>query len=101
MNAAELQTSLRTAWPLFSASEKQWLAGLADAPTTIQHQRLCLIVKATRLCNLRCSYCTFWREGPNQVMPLVVLAKATREALSLPQVKQGDFVWHGRGATLL
>jgi len=26
---------------------------------------LYIILKATRLCNLRCSYCNAWREGPN------------------------------------
>jgi uncharacterized protein len=30
-----------------------------------------------------------------------ILAKATREALSLPQVEQVDFVWHGGETTLL
>jgi uncharacterized protein len=62
---------------------------------------LTVIMKATRLCNLRCVYCHSWRTGPNQTMSFEVLARATRDALRDPSVRSVDFVWHGGEATLL
>ena len=60
-----------------------------------------LIMKATRLCNLRCTYCHAWKEGPNQVMPFEVLMKTTRDVLLRPEVKRVNFVWHGGEVTVL
>src|SRR4029077_20302558 len=60
-----------------------------------------MIMKATRLCNLRCTYCHSWREGPNETMTFPVLARATRDALRDPSARSIDFVWHGGEATLL
>lgn len=62
---------------------------------------LTLIMKATRLCNLRCTYCHSWRTGPNQTMTFPVLARATRDTLADPSVRWVDFVWHGGEATVL
>jgi uncharacterized protein len=62
---------------------------------------LTMIMKATRLCNLRCTYCHSWRTGPNQTMTFPVLARATRDALADPSVRWVDFVWHGGEATVL
>src|SRR5581483_2761405 len=60
-----------------------------------------LIVKATRLCNLRCSYCHDWRSGPDQTMSFPVLARMTAAALRDPEHQLIDFVWHGGETTLL
>ncbi len=60
-----------------------------------------LVMKATRLCNLRCTYCHSWKEGPNQIMGFEVLAKTTRDALRRPEVRHVNFVWHGGEVTLL
>ena len=60
-----------------------------------------LIIKATRLCNLRCTYCNSWKAGPNQVMGFEVLAKTTRDALQRREVRRVNFVWHGGEVTLL
>ena len=60
-----------------------------------------VVMKATRLCNLRCTYCHSWKEGPNQIMGFEVLAKATRDALQRPEVRRVNFVWHGGEVTLL
>ena len=60
-----------------------------------------LIMKATRLCNLRCNYCHAWKEGPNQVMGFEVLAKTTRDILRQSTVNRVSFVWHGGEVTLL
>jgi uncharacterized protein len=62
---------------------------------------LVMIMKATRLCNMRCAYCNQWRDGPNQNMRFPVLARAVRDALRAPGVRRVEFVWHGGETTLL
>lgn len=65
------------------------------------HPAIVLIMKATRLCNLRCTYCHFWRTGPDQVMSFEVMASAIRDALATPGVRHVEFTWHGGEVTLL
>ncbi len=60
-----------------------------------------LIIKATRLCNLRCTYCTDWREGPDQTMPFDVLVSLIAAALKDPTHQTVEFIWHGGESTLL
>ena len=48
---------------------------------------LVLILKATKLCNLRCEYCVSWGEGPNQIMPFRTLVRTLREFLQLRNVR--------------
>ncbi|PIB11911.1 MULTISPECIES: radical SAM/SPASM domain-containing protein [Streptomyces] len=60
-----------------------------------------LIVKATRLCNLRCEYCHDWRSGPNQKMSFPVLARLTARALADPSHDAVEFIWHGGEPTVL
>src|SRR5271154_1121486 len=60
-----------------------------------------LIVKATRLCNLRCTYCHDWAVGPDQTMAFDVLAHMTAAALQDPEHGTVDFIWHGGETTLL
>lgn len=60
-----------------------------------------LIVKATRLCNLRCTYCYDWRDGPDQTMPFPVLARMTAAVLRDPQHDVVTFNWHGGETTVL
>lgn len=62
---------------------------------------LTVIMKATRLCNLRCTYCHSWRTGPDQTMTFPVLARTIHGALRDPSVRFVDFVWHGGEATIL
>lgn len=62
---------------------------------------LSLVVKATRLCNLRCSYCNDWRDGPNQTMRFEVMASAIVKALKDRQNDMVEFIWHGGEPTLL
>lgn len=59
------------------------------------------VLKATRLCNLRCVYCRSWAEGPNQVMRFEVLARITHETLAMHGAHTVEFVWHGGEVTLL
>lgn len=71
------------------------------SPTPGPARWLVVIVKATRLCNLRCVYCRSWAEGPNQTMTFDVMARSVREALSMPNVHGVEFVWHGGEVTML
>jgi uncharacterized protein len=89
--------------PLFTPEEAALIERLAAEPdpATGDCAVLTVIMKATRLCNLRCTYCHSWRAGPNQTMTFSVLAHATRDALRDPAVRIVDFVWHGGEATLV
>ncbi len=60
-----------------------------------------LIVKATRLCNLRCTYCNDWREGHNQIMTFPVVATMIGKVLQDPLHDSVEFIWHGGEPTLL
>jgi len=62
---------------------------------------LSLVVKATRLCNLRCSYCNDWRTGPGQTMSFEVMANMTAKALSDPSHRLVEICWHGGEPTVL
>jgi uncharacterized protein len=71
------------------------------APTAYGLPRaLALIVKGTRLCNLRCTYCRSWAEGPDEVMPFDVLARTIQSACASPGVEIVEFIWHGGETTL-
>lgn len=87
---------------LFDADERALIAALDALPDP--EQRLVpmptLIMKATRLCNLRCTYCNAWEEGPGQRMPFEVLARTTHGLLRNPGVVAPTFVWHGGEPTL-
>ena len=60
-----------------------------------------LIIKATRLCNLRCSYCHDWRAGHNHIMTFPVMAAMTGKVLQDPLHDSVEFIWHGGEPTLL
>jgi uncharacterized protein len=88
---------------LFAADELELIDRLAAEPDPDPGDAavLTVIMKSTRLCNLRCTYCHSWRAGPNQTMTFPVLAHATWGALRDPGVRFVDFVWHGGEATLV
>jgi uncharacterized protein len=60
-----------------------------------------LIIKGTRLCNLRCAYCHDWRAGRDQSMSFPVMARLIATALRDPEHDAIDFIWHGGETTLL
>lgn len=64
-------------------------------------RQLVVVMKNTRLCNLRCSYCRSWAEGPGQIMRFDTLVRVVREVLSLSSLKLVEFVWHGGEVTQL
>lgn len=85
---------------MFEESIKKPSAQPLHKPNAIRNHTF-LIMKATRLCNLRCTYCHSWREGPGNVMPFEVLLKTTKDVLTAPNIKRIDFIWHGGEVTLL
>lgn len=89
---------------LFTDDELSTVERLAreKSPMTAQlRDHMVVILKATRLCNLRCTYCHSWRDGPGNTMPFDVLARITRDVLADKSVRAVDFVWHGGEVTLL
>src|SRR5687768_2050934 len=64
------------------------------------HPQVHLIVKVTRWCNLRCTYCNYWREDPTP-MSFPVLARMTHAVLRDPGVREAKFLWHGGESTML
>lgn len=67
----------------------------------IKARKLVIVLKATRLCNLRCTYCHSWAEGPNQTILFSTLIHIVRQILAIPNVNRFEFVWHGGEVTLL
>jgi len=59
------------------------------------------IVKITRLCNLRCSYCHDWRTGPGANMAFGVRAAAVDWLLRGSQAQTVKIVLHGGEPTLV
>ena len=57
-----------------------------------------IIVKVTRLCNLRCSYCHDWRAS-GDIMSFRVLAHVIASAMATFDSVQ--FIWHGGETTLV
>ncbi|WP_162802808.1 radical SAM/SPASM domain-containing protein [Ornithinimicrobium avium] len=88
---------------LFNPAELRLVERLDAVPVEVppRGRGLTLIVKGTRLCNLRCSYCNDWRAGPDQTMRLPVLAHTLLKALRHSNPAVLDVVWHGGETTLL
>ncbi|KQN75050.1 radical SAM protein [Devosia sp. Leaf64] len=89
---------------VLNQSELATLAAIEEvevSQTRAQAGTMVLVMKGTRLCNLRCTYCHSWREGPGNVMSFTVLARSIRDALLAPGIKHVEFVWHGGEITLL
>jgi uncharacterized protein len=60
-----------------------------------------LILKATRLCNLRCKYCFDWRAGPDQIISFEVLLRTIAAATLNGPTGTITFNWHGGEPTIL
>lgn len=103
-NQKLLDLRLSDARTLFSPEEQRLLNDIeneaCERPASVKSHTV-IILKATRLCNLRCTYCNSWREGPGQVMELDILARVLRDALLAPGLNFLDIVWHGGEVTLL
>ena len=82
--------------PAFAAAEP---ADPAAPPTGLGS--LVLIAKLTRHCNLRCTYCTDWREGPGNRMTAATQALMVRRVAEDRSVATARFIWHGGEPSLL
>ena len=84
--------------PVFAEVER------ADPPARTPPEgfaTLVLIAKLTRHCNLRCTYCNDWREGPGQQMTPRTQALMLRRAAEDARAATLKFVWHGGEPSLL
>ncbi len=94
-------------WPVesvFQPREAELVERLrceGTASPTTGRAGVTLIVKLTRLCNLRCAYCHDWAAGPGHTMPLSVVATLFRKALAASSHVHVDVVWHGGEPTLV
>lgn len=61
----------------------------------------CVIVKATRRCNLRCSYCHDWRDSLSPMMAIDVQEALFRSLFQTASFSVVDVVWHGGEPTLM
>lgn len=57
-----------------------------------------LIVKVTRICNLRCTYCHDWASS-GETMSFATLARLTAQAMA--EYDHVDFIWHGGETTAI
>lgn len=89
---------------MLKAEEIPIFEGLLRAPAPEgrgMRPSMVMVMKATRRCNLRCTYCHFWSNEGNQTMSFEVLARAIHGVLAAPGVRSVEFVWHGGETTLL
>lgn len=59
------------------------------------------IVKITRACNLRCSYCHDWRAGPGSGMPPATQARAMRWLIAGSRAAKVNVLLHGGEPTIV
>jgi uncharacterized protein len=88
--------ALGLADPAFAAAEP---AEPAAPPTGFAD--LVLIAKLTRHCNLRCTYCTDWREGPGNQMTPATQALMVRRVAEDRSIAAARFIWHGGEPSLI
>jgi len=87
---------------IFDQDERAYVTNYLQHRMTykLNTMQLVIILKATRLCNLRCIYCNAWKSGPNQIMKFPMLAKTIIDTLTTG-AQHIEFVWHGGEITLL
>lgn len=98
-------SSLVTKSNLFNQEEIEYITSLINNYNYEDKRNintsLVIILKSTRLCNLRCVYCNSWKEGKNQNMTFNVLAKSIFESINQTGAQNIEFVWHGGEPLLL
>lgn len=110
MRACAPRAAMMTVPPeqLFDAAERQHIPDLAgedeSLPTIDLRQKvgrpidyrgyLCVILKVTRLCNLRCTYCKDWSAQADTTVSIAFLSRLFTQALSGPRAGF-DLVLHG------
>src|SRR5437763_16421673 len=76
------------------ASSIPVVAALDPDSGTTPHSNINLIVKVTRICNLRCTYCHEWADTKS-VMEFETLAHMTAKTLRASNMRSVRFIWHG------
>ncbi len=54
-----------------------------------------LIIKSTRRCNLRCTYCTDYRVTEQEVFDIELMAELLTKLSDDPAISSVHFIWHG------
>ncbi|TKA94457.1 radical SAM protein [Cereibacter changlensis] len=88
---------------LFRAAEREAIASLEPPPAETPPLRGAVtgIVKITRICNLRCTYCHDWRTGPDATMDFTTLAAAMRWLIQGSNARRVNVVLHGGEPSLI
>lgn len=89
---------------LFSEREIKILDEILSVTTDFGNpgaDSITVVIKATRLCNLRCDYCASWSIGKGNVISFRSILERTVQALVSVENGNIDFVWHGGEVTLL
>jgi serine-type anaerobic sulfatase-maturating enzyme len=89
--------------PPLPAAERETLEGLLAEPYPEPGlpPSAAFIIRTTRACNLRCSYCYVWPDGPGQTMTFSLMARVIRDALRDTHLRDVTFYWFGGEPTLL
>jgi len=91
---------------VFSKTEREdiqtLLTGEQPAPVSgARPSAITGILKITRLCNLRCSYCHDWRTGKDATMPFSLRAKALHWLITKSAADVVHVILHGGEPTLI
>lgn len=62
---------------------------------------IAVIMKVTRLCNMRCKYCHDWRASPDSTMSLEVQAQLFASLFGPEEHRRIQLIWHGGEPTLI
>ncbi len=104
LSTALLELRSRPAEDLFTPEEieliKLQLASDTGNPGRLRSS-LNVVMKATRLCNLRCTYCNYWADGPGQIMTFETMLSTLHGTITDPNVKKIEYIWHGGEPTIL
>ncbi len=89
--------------PEFAADEKAALEELLAAPYPEPGlpPSVAFIIRTTRLCNLRCSYCYVCPDESAQTMSFPLVVRTIRDALRDRRLRDVTFYWFGGEPTLL
>ncbi|WP_394251403.1 radical SAM protein [Vibrio profundi] len=82
-------------------SQKKRRGREVDLGITLNARKVVVVLKATRRCNLRCTYCNSWSDNPRNIMSMRTLITVIARILSVVNVTRFEFVWHGGEVTLL
>ncbi|MEO8244173.1 MAG: radical SAM protein [bacterium] len=89
---------------IYNAEQLSILATIDSAPRQADQPSrgsVTGIVKVTRICNLRCTYCHDWQTGPDAVMDFATLAQTMRWLIEGSNARRVNVVLHGGEPSLI